>query len=564
MANTATLTAEGKLEIRYDFTWELLNLVKTIPGRRFRNDKGKYWVAPVSGEAIRILKEGGFQIDQAAIKAAGNGSGGQATTMTRAPRKITINPLKKSLFPYQADGVEFVERKHGRALIGDEMGLGKTIQALAYLNNHPELRPAIILCPATLKLNWEREIYETLPGKQNVQVLKGTSPYPITGEIIIINYDILPNKYKTEVDPMTGKKVKKELARTGWVDFLIDLKPKVLVFDEAHYIKSSSALRTKATRKLSKEIPKIIALTGTPIVNRPVEGFNIVQIINRHVFPNFMNFARRYCDAKHNGFGWDFSGASNKEELHHILTRTIMIRRKKADVLPDLPDKLYSYIPVELDNAREYKRAERDFINWLAGEKGKEAAVKAKMAEHLVKIEALKQIAVKGKMDQATEWIRDFLDQNGNKLIVFATHKYAIDHLMKEFKGVAVKIDGTTPTAQREASVRAFQNDPGIKLFVGNIKAAGVGITLTAASSVAFLELPWTPGDLAQAEDRAHRIGQKDTVNVYYLLASGTIEETIAALLDDKRKVLDAVLDGKEADETQLLTELIKRYQNAA
>jgi SWI/SNF-related matrix-associated actin-dependent regulator 1 of chromatin subfamily A len=164
-------------------------------------------------------------------------------------------------------------------------------------------------------------------------------------------------------------------------------------------------------------------------------------------------------------------------------------------------------------------------------------------------------------MKYAIQWIRNFLDTNGNKLVVFAVHKAAVDALMEEFKEQAVKVDGSVSAAGRDAAVRAFQEDPKIKLFVGNIQAAGVGLTLTAASSVAFLELPWTPGDLVQAEDRCHRIGQKDNVNVYYLLADGTIEEKIAELLDEKRQVLEAVLDGKEVEETQLLSELIKSYQ---
>src|SRR5690606_31128859 len=163
----------------------------------------------------------------------------------------------------------------------------------------------------------------------------------------------------------------------------------------------------------------VIALTGTPIVNRPIEGFNIFQILDRNLFPNFWTYVHRYCDARHNGWGWDFSGATNKEELNQILTSTIMIRRRKADVLKDLPEKLYSFVPMELDNEKEYRTAEAEFIEYLRNVKGKEAAEKAKKAEHLVKIEELKQLAVKGKMKQAISWIKDFIE-DGNKLVVFA------------------------------------------------------------------------------------------------------------------------------------------------
>src|SRR5690606_28043131 len=249
--------------------------------------------------------------------------------------------------------------------------------------------------------------------------------------------------------------------------------PQVIIMDEAHYIKNNSAIRTKATKKLVKRILHVIALTGTPIENRPIEGFNIFQIIEPNLFPNFWTYVHRYCGAHHNGFGWDFSGATNKEELHQILTSTIMIRRRKADVLKDLPEKLYSFVPMELSNETEYRVAEEEFIQYIRFTKGKEAAEKAKKAEHLVKIEALKQLAVKGKMKQAINWIRDFIE-DGSKLVVFAVHKEVIDQLMKEFKNVAVKVDGSTSIKERNKAVEMFQNNEDIKLFIGNIQAAGV------------------------------------------------------------------------------------------
>ncbi len=526
----------GQMEIRFPYDERLLKLVRDIPGRRFNTEK-KFWTAPVNPDAVQKLKEAGFEIDPELTKLL---QPEQEQPTGKQSEEIEVPGLKRELFPFQRKGVAFIEAKGGRALIGDEMGLGKTIQALAWLELHPEKRPAIILCPAHLKLNWVKEIAKTLPGQQNVQVIQGTKPYPITGSIVIINYDIL----------------------NQWVDVLKAINPQVLVFDEAHYIKNSSAQRTKATKKLAKGIPHVIALTGTPIVNRPVEGFNIVQILNKAVFPDFWSFAHRYCGARHNGFGWDFSGATNKEELHHILTSTVMIRRKKADVLKDLPEKLYSYMPMELENQNEYRAAELDFIRYLRQVKGDEAASKAGNAEHLVKIEALKQLAVRGKLKQAIDWIHDFITSgNGDsKLVVFAIHRAVIDTLMSEFKDTAVKVDGSCSAEQRDKAVEKFQNDPETKLFVGNIRAAGTGLTLTAASSVAFLELPWTPGELVQAEDRCHRIGQKDTVNVYYLLADGTIEYRIAQMLDEKRSVVNAVVDGEEVEEKSLLTALIEGY----
>jgi SWI/SNF-related matrix-associated actin-dependent regulator 1 of chromatin subfamily A len=328
---------DNKIKIEFPFSYETLEVVKSIPGRRFHgNANPKHWTAPISGDAIEILSKDGFELAPELQKILNRGR-----VSVDEVKEVDVPGLKKELFPFQKKGVAFIEAKDGRALIGDEMGLGKTIQALAWLHLHPEKRPAIILCPASLKLNWAKEVRETLSGKQNIQVLQGTKLHTITGDIVIINYDIL----------------------NAWLEKLQALKPQVLIFDEAHYIKNNSAQRTKATKKLAKGIPHVIALTGTPIVNRPVEGFNIIQTIDKTVFPNWWTFVHRYCGAKHNGFGWDFSGATNKEELHKKLTETVMLRRKKADVLPDLPDKLYSFIPMEMSNRDEYDRAENDFIN---------------------------------------------------------------------------------------------------------------------------------------------------------------------------------------------------------
>jgi len=394
------------MEIRYKFDPKILQLIKSLPGRRFHPEK-KYWTASIIKDSIQKLKDVGFIID-AELEEFLHQAEEQAEEIEKG---IEVPGLKKQLFPFQKVGVAFIEKRNGRALIADEMGLGKTIQAAAWLQLHPEKRPAIILCPASLKLNWAKELRDTLSTNDKVEILSGTKPYPITGSIIIINYDIL----------------------NSWVETLQAINPQVLIIDEMHYVKNISAIRTKATKKLAKGIPHIIALTGTPIVNRPVEGFNIFQILDKNLFPNFWTYVHRYCGARHNGFGWDFSGATNKEELHRILTSTIMIRRRKSDVLKDLPEKLYSFVPMELDNKKEYSTAELEFIEYLRQIKGKEAAEKAKKAEHLVKIEALKQLAVKGKIKQAINWIRDFIE-DGNKLVVFAVHKEVIHQLMKDIK----------------------------------------------------------------------------------------------------------------------------------
>ncbi len=510
--------------------------VKSLPGRRFHNEgMTKYWTCPCSPNTIEALQNWGFQISPELLDILI----ASKTPAMEISDHLIIPGLKKELFPFQHKGVQFIESHKGKALVADEMGLGKTAQALAWLQLHPELRPAVIVVPASLKLNWKKEA-EMWMSDPKVQVLSGTkATLPIVGEIIVINYDIL----------------------SGWLPVLKEIKAKVLILDEVHYTKNQTAKRTKAVKMLKKSIPHLIALSGTPIINRPIEAFTVLSMLDPVNFPSSWKYAMRYCGARNNGFGWDFTGASHTDELHKKLTDGIMIRRMKADVLTDLPDKIRSFTPVELKNEKNYRKAESNFIAYIREIKGDKAAEKAKGAEALVQIETLKQVSVQEKLLACIEWIKDFLEVNGHKLVVFANHKFVIDELMAAFPEIAVKIDGSISPDKRQGIVDAFQTDPKTRLFIGNIQAAGVGITLTASSTVAFIELPWSPGLLDQAEDRCHRIGQKDNVNIHYLLAPGTIEDRIAQLLDSKRNVIGQVLDGKDDTGESMFKELIASYK---
>lgn len=515
------------MELFFPYNLSDIDFIRLVPGRRFNPIK-KTWTVPLDIDTINKLQDRGFLLEEKS----------KHLLVIPKQKKVStkIPGTKYDLFSFQKEGVEFIEKNNGRAYLADEMGLGKTVQSLSWLVLHPAKRPAIIIVPASLKLNWEKEIFMWMK-KPNVQILSGTKIYTPTAKIIIINYDILH----------------------AWVNKLKELKPQVIITDEAHYYKSNKAKRTKAIKSLAKGVPHFIALSGTPIVNRPIELYNAINIIKPSLFPNSWHFLHRYCGAKNNGFGWDFSGASNTQELHQRLSETIMIRRLKKDVLKELPDKIRSFVPIAIENRKEYNSAERNFIQYIRRTKGPAAAEKASGAETLTAIEGLKQLAIKGKMSKVVDWIETFIE-TGEKLVVFAIHKETINILMEKFKNRAVKIDGSVSRDNRQKVVEAFQNTDNIKLFVGNIKAAGVGLTLTAASNVAFIELPWTPGDLVQAEDRCHRIGQKDSVTIHYLLANGTIEEKIAKLIDEKRKVLDSVLDGVNTEKESLLSELINQY----
>ena len=538
---------------------ETLEFIKTLPQRKWNPAPERYWTANLNLKAVESLYNYGFKFGPDLE---------EWRNKHKTPGQVKpINPdgIKGQLYEFQKEGIGWIEAMNGRAIIGDEMGLGKTVQALGWLQLHPELRPTVIVPPASLKSVWLKECFKWMSDDivKNVIVLNGfpaliknPAEYIKEDNIVIVNYDILTNKYGRKPN---GKYDFSKVKTFGWGHFLKKLKPQVLVMDEFHHIKSNGALRTRAMKILCKKIPHIIGLSGTPIINRPIEFYNVLNIIKPELFSGWFEFTQRYCDPQHNGYGWDHSGSSHTKELHQILTKHVMIRRKKDQVLKELPPKRRVVITLPIDNRAEYRRAENDIIGYLLETKGEEAAEKASNAEHLVRFEKLKQIAVSGKLKMAKEWISDFIEEE--KLILFVEHHFVSKAIKKAFRDGAVLFTGQEDDDEKDEAVERFQNDPDCKLFIGS-KAAKEGLTLTAASNTAFLELWWSPGHHQQAEDRPHRIGQEaESVTAYYLIAEDTIEEEIAELIDSKAKVLSAILDGEDVKVTSLLTELTAKYK---
>lgn len=502
---------------------------------------------------------------------------------------MKIPGLKGTLFPFQRKGVRFLDRMRGRGLLADQMGLGKTIQTLAWLQKHPKFRPAVLVVPCAVKLNWGREAKKWMKNPR-VQILSGKrKEQTVSGKrsIFIINYDILANQYRTYwVCPRCKKKqdcyeealdfskclkcscvpdtpppiCKRQIKNSGWVDCLCGLQPSVVVLDECHFLKSPGSQRTRAVKRLCKKVPHIIALSGTPIINRPIEIYGTLKLLQPGLFPSRWEYGKRYCDLKTGHVGFDFSGNSHSQSLHRKLSRTVMIRRLKEDVLSELPEKTRSIIPLSLDNQAEYNEAEQDFISWL-GTFDEEKAERASRAKALARIEGLKQLIIKGKLKGCIGWIKDFLE-SGEKLVVFCTHRKTLKEIQLAFAVYAMVVFGGQSAKNRQISIDNFQTSEIYRIIVCNIKAGGIGINLHAASNVCFVELEWSPSLHDQAEDRVHRIGQKaSSVNAWYLLAADTIEEEIVALLDKKRKVLSQVLDGKDVEEESMLTELLDKYK---
>lgn len=557
-------------EVRLDFGYDpaLVNKVKSLSGRRYHKHGAEiYWTAPKTAQNLHAIANMGFALPA-----------GLAAAFTPPKTNFSNISLLRTLRPYQQIGAtRLAGELNLRGLLADEMGLGKTAQALAAVEFRKEdAFPVLVVCPSSLKWNWAREAQMWLKNV-NIRVLSGYCKRGVwrtkDRELTIINDDVLAD----QVDAKTGA-----VRHRGWFNILKAAGFKTLILDECHRAKNNkrktvkymddkgsvraekvpACKKTFCVLQLAKSCEYFLPLSGTPIENRPVEFFPVLNALAPDRFPSFWTFAQRYCGAKSNGWGWDFSGASHTEELHDILTNSIMIRRLKKDVLKDLPPKVRTVMPVEIDMS-EYRKAEREFLSYVAKLNGATAAeIRDSRAEGLAKIERLKQAAVLGKLGDAIDWIEDYLE-SGRKLVVFATHKFVLDKLERKFKKISVRVDGETAQKQRQTNVDAFQTNKQIRLFLGNIKAAGVGLTLTAASDTLTLELGWTPGVHDQAEDRVHRIGQEsDSVNAYYLIAKGTIEEEIADLLDKKRDVLSSVMDGKAAHDNEMLTVLLEMYAN--
>ena len=527
------------LRILFPYNHILVDKVKTLPGYWW-DKNNQWWTAPANIENVTALLNFGFELGETLQAWYENQLRSSAADLP------PITGLDSRLFAFQVQGVEYIEKNRGIALIGDDMGLGKTAQFLSWLGyRRKDALPAVVVVPAVAKLNWETEARMWTPFLQS-RVAYGKKIPNITNfdgvDLLIINYDILP-----------------------WWDELIreKLNPITLGIDEGHYIKNQAARRTKAVRSVAKGVQFKIALTGTPIINRPSEFFSLLNLLRPDLFPSWWHYHVRFCAPKMNAFGtWNYQGSSNEMELHNLLVRTVMIRRLKKDVLKELPEKQRIIVPLELSNAGEYRKAEANIIQWILDNEGPEKAAKAKNAAALVAIEKLKQIAVRGKMIAIKAWVEDFL-LTGKKLVIFATHQFVIQELMEHFGKIAVKVDGSVTSKRREEAKDLFQTNPGIRLFVANKQAGGVAITLTAASDTCTIELGWTPGAEDQAEDRIYRIGQEaDSVTAWYLLAAKTLELDIAELLDAKRKVIATVLDGTPPDKESLLAQILKNLVN--
>ena len=568
--------------VSFPFDWETVNAVKKLIGRRWVSDK-EYWTVPQSLENVKQLdnfaNKMGFAwsrdadrasdyIEEAAIADIKASKAKDA----RLKMPLTFGNDKLRPYPFQKAGIKYSIGKDS-VLIGDEMGLGKTIQAMGIVE-YKQSYPCLVMCPSIAKINWKREIEAWLPNR-TVQIInggKGNEQYDT--DFVIINYDIIAKR----------------------ADGLVDAEFQSLVADESHYLKNGRSKRGKKAvdivygnkegdkpkfkrkheeDKPKKIIPLRILLSGTPIPNKPFELVNQLRVIGKlSEFGGFGGFTNRYCDPQPSRFGVDYGGSANIEELNKRMREKFMVRRKKKDVLTELPDKIQTVLNVNISNRAEYNRAVADVITFagelaikkqefvdslseLSNEEREERIDEyrrdkernAERAKVLVKIEVLKQVCVKGKMKSIKEWVNNFLETTDEKLVIFAHHREVVDLLAEEFDALTIK--GGSGYKNRQKAIDDFQLGD-TRVIVCSMLASGVAITLTASSNVLFVEQGWNPAQHDQASDRCHRIGQKNAVNVYYMNGKETIDEWIYDLIEQKRKVIDGVIDGEEIKEDML------------
>ena len=431
---------------------------------------------------------------------------------------------------HQKEAIQkLVENK--KFILADDMGLGKTTSTIISALE-TGAKKVLIICPASLKINWQREIENY--SDRTTSIIEGKKWDD--ADFVIINYDIIKNFHDD-----------KKKAESTIVKSKFDL----VIVDEAHYVQNSQAQRTKLINDIGRNVERVWLLTGTPITSRPINYFNLLNLIDSPVAQNWMAYVKRYC----NGFQfqagrrkiWNVSGASNLEELRDR-TSPLVLRRLKENVL-DLPEKIITPVYLRL-KSKEYEELMGEYYDWYdkSGESDS-------LTLQFTKLTKVRQVIAEEKTKATIELCENIIEQ-GKKVIVFTNFTKSLEMILQHFGKSAVRLDGQMSQKERQLSVDNFQNDENITVFVGNIKAAGVGITLTAAEAVVMNDLSFLPSDHSQAEDRSYRYGQKNNVLVYYPIFDNTVEGIIYDILKKKKNIFETIM-GDNANSMDSVEEIM-------
>lgn len=526
----------------------------TVDGRRWDKASGA-WLVPATNKGKAELDQFSYYIkhfepviwgDQKAVKSDED----IAYTLPEMPELEGDHGLKIEPYPYQLQGIaRGLQLK--RFINGDDMGLGKTLEAIATINKANAF-PCLVICPNVVKINWQREWAKFTDKKAMVLTDSVRTSWPFfwqTGmnQIFIVNYESL-RKYFVRRITKSEKWTLKDVEFHQTINLF-----KSVIIDESHKVKSTSTQQSKFCKGIASGKEYIILLTGTPVVNKPNDLVCQLGIMDRmNDFGGWKYFVSRYCSGP--------NGASNLKELNFMLWKNCFFRREKAKVLTQLPDKVRQVMTCDITNQKEYQDAEQDLINYLKKykEADDEKIQKSLKGEVMVKIGILKDITARGKLKEVVEFVKNFRE-NGKKIILFCNLHEIVDRLMLAFPS-AVCVTGRQNMQEKQASVDAFQKNLKTDVIICSIKAASAGITLTAASDVAFIELPWTYADCDQAESRAHRIGQKDSVNCYYLLGRRTIDQKLYRIIEEKKHISNAILGAEDNIQTNIVDMMARMF----
>ena len=461
-----------------------------------------------------------------------------ALIKTHKTEQVTIDYSKYSHRPPLEHQKIAIEKLVGtkRFILADDMGLGKTTSTIiAALETGEE--KILIICPASLKINWEREIRNYTD--RSVYIAEGKN-FSTEHDFVIVNYDILKNFYDIK------NKDKSPITQANFG---------LVVIDEAHYIQNGQAQRTKLVNSFVKNVKRLWLLTGTPMTSRPMNYFNLLQLIDSPVAQNWMAYAIRYCQGYQFNAGkrkvWNVTGASNLEELRDRTSRQVL-RRLKTEVL-DLPDKIISPVYLRL-KSRLYEGLMGEYYDWYENKTDESSSLTVQFS----KLMKVRQVIAEEKIKDTIELAENIIEQ-GKKVIIFTNFTDTLHKITEHFGKIAVSLDGSTSKPARQFAVDQFQENEKIKVFVGNLKAAGVGLTLTAAEAVIMNDLSFVPSDHSQAEDRAFRYGQKNNVSVYYPIFENTIEGAIYDILIKKKNIFETVMGDNLLDKGDFIEEVMNR-----
>lgn len=565
----------GTFRLSFDYNPILIDLIKRIPTRRWDNSE-KVWV---------VSKKGLFPPGYDArwyVEAFAQWAVQKNYCSNIARRSEThdvvyeIPPMKEFVgehyilppynpYSYQLEGVRYA-LDNKRCIFGDQPGLGKTLQAIcAVVKAHKEAMtygesfPVLVICPAALKVNWKRE-FKKFAGVEacilddfnraswerfwELKRPDGEALCPV----FITNYESLKKFFVVRV---------KNSSRFTLASIVFDERVSIfksIIIDESHKCKSSKTQQSKFVEGICRGKKWIFALTGTPVVNN-TDLIQQLKILGRlDDFGGYKHFVARYCDGP--------KQSSNMKELHYRLWCCCFFRREKAKVLTQLPDKMRQYITCDITNRKEYQDAEDNFLKYLRQYKhaDDDRIARALRGEVMVRMGILKEIAARGKVKAVADFIHDVID-GGEKLIMFAYLKEVVMALKTEFPD-AVTVTGSDNITQKQNAVDRFQNDPECKLIILNYKSGGTGLTLTASSRVGFIEFPWTYSDCEQAEDRAHRNGQKNAVNCYYFLGDKTIDEYMYKVIQTKKDIANEVTGTTTQIDEDVVSNVMNLFSN--